>query len=113
MARQSNAERNRKQRDRQRALRAKQMIERRPGRDDVARVMLHWFILGATAMGREKELEETTDVIVRRLVKQGFDKRASYDVFKRLIEKYTEEKWDFQHKQRLLHPEQQGDASLK
>ncbi|MDX0203833.1 hypothetical protein GOB99_30390 [Sinorhizobium meliloti] len=44
MARQSKVERNPRQRDRQRRLRAQHKSERRPSRDDLARVLLHWSI---------------------------------------------------------------------
>lgn len=71
MAKQTQTERNRKQRDRQRSLRAQQKAERRPDRDDVARVMLHWFIMGSVAKGRMRELQTSEHAIVRRLVAQA------------------------------------------
>lgn len=108
MARQTQAERNKKQRDYQRELRARQKAERRPSRDDVARMLLHWFIVGATTKKRTKELEETEEIMVRRLVAQGFDEVASYEVFGRLVEKYTRERWNFRRKTGLLYPEMQG-----
>ena len=105
MARQSQAERNRKQRDRQRELRTRLKAERRPDRDDIARVMLHWFILGSVNKGRTHELERSEHVIVRRLVAQGFDEAACYDAFDRLVEKYTGGHWGFRRKPHLLFPD--------
>lgn len=105
MAKQSQAERNRKQRDRQREVRARQKAERRPSRDDIARVMLHWFIMGSVSKGRMRELEQSEDVIVRRLVVQGFESDACYAVFDDLVEKYTGQHWGFRRKPHLLYPD--------
>lgn len=112
MPRDTLTERNRKQRERQRDLRARQRAAKRPDRDDVARVMLQWFIVGAVAKGRQKELEQSEDVIVKRLVAQGFDEAACYDVFDRLVEKYSGEHWDFRRKPHLLFPDGVPDDDM-
>ncbi|NHT74204.1 MULTISPECIES: hypothetical protein [Rhizobiaceae] len=104
MTRKSEAVRNREQKERQRTLRAKQKAEKRPGRDDVARVLLHWFIRGATVKGREHELDRTGEIIVKRLVEQGFDEAASYAVFDALVDKYGGNAWGFRRKPHLLYP---------
>ena len=102
MARKSDAVRNREQKERQRALRAKQKAEKRPDRDDIARVLMHWFIVAATVKGREHELERTEDIIVKRLVEQGFNEVASYEVFDALVDKYGGSAWGFRRKIHLL-----------
>lgn len=101
MARQSDNERNRKQRDRQRRRRAQHRAERRPDRDDVARVLLHWSIVGQLDAGRHGMLEALGDVLVAKLVAQGFDERASYEVFDGLVEKYGDAHWGFRRKPHL------------
>lgn len=112
MAREPLAERNRKQRDRQRDLRAKQKAAKRPDRDDVARVMLHWFIETAIAKERRDQVERTGDLLVERLVAQGFDEAECYDVFDRLVEKYTGEDWGFRRKPHLLFPDGAPDDGM-
>ncbi|MGO4565897.1 hypothetical protein AB4Z52_12680 [Rhizobium sp. 2YAF20] len=102
MARQSDSERNRKQRERQRQLRDQQRAERRPGRDDVARITLHWMITRSVATSNEDQLDVIEDVLVRRLVAQGYDERASYEVFDDLVDKYADTNFGFRRKVHLL-----------
>lgn len=103
MARKSEALRNREQKERQRALRAKQKAEKRPGRDDVARVALYWMISRMTSKAARDVLAEMEDEIVAVLTDQGFDQKASFDVFDELVEKYDGGIWGFRRKPHLLH----------
>ncbi|MBO9127729.1 MULTISPECIES: hypothetical protein [unclassified Rhizobium] len=112
MAKQSQAERNRKQRDRQREVRERHKAERRPSRDDIARILLHWYIVGVQGPEREAELEAMGERLARGLAKQGFDEAASRVVFENLVEKYTREHWDFQRKPHLLFPDGPPDQDL-
>ena len=71
-------------------------------RDDVARVLLHFVIAeNASRADRRGRLEALQDVIVERLVEQGFDERASHAVFDDLVERYTKEGWGFRRKAHL------------
>lgn len=102
MARQSRSERNRKQRDRQRQLRERQKEERRPDRDDIARITLHWMITRSIKTDNERQLGAVEEVVVERLVAQGFDKQACYAVFDDLVDKYADTDWAFRRKTHLL-----------
>ena len=102
MVRKSDAVRNREQKERQRALRAKLKAEKRPGRDDVARVALHWMISRMTTKAAHDVLAEMEGEIVAALTGQGFDQKASYEVFDGLVEKYGSSAWDFRRKPHLL-----------
>ena len=95
-------QRNAEQRERQRAYRERLKAERRPGRDDVARVLLHFVIAeNASRPDRKGRLDALQDVIVERLVEQGFDERAAHAVFDDLVERYTHEGWGFRRKAHL------------
>ncbi len=95
-------QRNEEQRERQRAYRERLKAERRPGRDDVARVL---FCTSSSprmpAADRKGRLDALQDVIVGRLVEQGFNERASHAVFDDLVERYTKEGWGFRRKAHL------------
>ena len=95
--------RNGEQRERQRAYRQRLKQERRPGRDDIARILLHAVVTRSVALGRRDELEKTVDLIVDRLGEQGFDVHASYEAFDDLIEKYTRADWGFRRKVHLAN----------
>ena len=95
-------QRNAEQRERQRAYRERLKAERRPGRDDVARVLLHFVIAeNASRPDRKGRLDALQDVIVGCLVDQGFEERASHAVFDDLVERYTKEGWGFRRKGHL------------
>lgn len=94
--------RNREQMERQRKLRTKHKVEKRPGRDDIARVALHWIISQALKKGVEDQLDQIADRVVARLVEQGFDEAASRVVFDGLVEKYGRSGWGFRRKPHLL-----------
>mgnify|MGYP001109762566 CR=1 FL=1 len=86
----------------QRRYREQQKALRRPSRDDVARVAMHWIIKTALERNKEGELGKWSETIVRRLMRQGFDGDAARRRIDRLIEQY-EGGWDFQGKPHLRH----------
>ncbi len=102
MARKTYEARNREQMERQRKLRAKHKAEKRPGRDDFARVALYWMILDALSENDEQQLDWIQDELVYRLVKQGFNEAAANTVFEDLVERYGRERWGFRRKPHLL-----------
>ncbi len=104
--RETKAERLEKQRKRQADYRAKQKKERRPNRDDFARIAFHWLIVSM-----DKQTRKTgdpsgqvwiEDMLITRLVEQGFDEKACEDVLAMLTDKYVKEGWAFQRKPHLL-----------
>jgi hypothetical protein len=103
MARQSDKERLEKQRQRQQELREATLAEKRPSRDDVARVALFWMISSMAQKATNDVLDEFQDKIVELLAKQGFDERASDEVFDDLVRKYRNGSWPFRRKVHLLH----------
>ena len=86
------------QRARQQVYRKRVKTERRPSRDDIARVLLHLIITRSAARDKLDELEKFGDLIIERLVEQGFDRRVSYDAFDQLVEKYVKQGWEFRKK---------------
>lgn len=94
-------ERLRKQRERQQLNRQRTKLERKPSRDDIARVFLHMFIMKCHKTDQMHMLDGFCDMIVKRLKSQGFDKDASYTVIDELIEKYTKSDWQFLRKLHL------------
>lgn len=103
MARQSQRERNAKQRERQRLLRDRHKIERRPAWDDFARILLFRVISGLLKTGKLTKLGELEDELVGELVTQGFDERAAYEVFSALVEQYGSGDSPFRRKVHLVH----------
>lgn len=95
-------QRNAEQRLRQQTYRDRLKAERRPSRDDIARMLLHFAITESmrSKKGRSR-LGLIEEKVVERLVAQGFDGRASYAVFDDLIERYTRQKWEFRRKPHL------------
>jgi hypothetical protein len=86
----------------QRRYRQQQKALRKPTRDDVARVALHWIITKALRRNRESELEMWSETIVKRLVRQGFERDAARRRIDQLIARY-EGGWAFQGKLHLRH----------
>jgi hypothetical protein len=84
----------------QRRYRQRQQILRRPSRDDVARVALHWIIKTALERNKEGELGKWSETIVRRLADQGFERDAARRRIDQLIARY-EGGWQFQGKPHL------------
>lgn len=105
MARQSDKERLEKQRRRQQELRTATLAEKRPSRDDVARVALYWLIRRAIEKGQEAELEKFQDKVVSMLTQQGFSEKASDEVLDDLVHKYRSGGWPFRRKVHLLYPD--------
>lgn len=95
------AERLRKQRIRQQEYRDRLRAERRPDRDDVARVFLHFMIVKAVKSGDKDGMEKLIDMLLDALAAQGFDRDASLDVIEDLIFRYTKRGWDFRRKVHL------------
>lgn len=94
-----------RQRGRQREYRARLKEERRPTRDDVARVALHWVIVdGAKIAARQNKpalMNKLEDALLNGLTAQGFDLKASDEVLGELIEKYVDGGWTFRRKLHL------------
>lgn len=97
-------EKNAAQRKRQKQLREQAKQDRKPSRDDIARVLLHWTITGSAGKGQMETLLRVEDSVVGILVDQGFDERKAYEVFDDLIERYTKRRWDFRRKVHLTPP---------
>jgi hypothetical protein len=86
----------------QRHYREQQKALRKPSRDDVARVTLHWIIKRILKHDEEGELAKWSETIVRRLVRQGFERDAARRRIDQLVERY-EDGWRFQRKSHLPH----------
>ncbi len=99
--RKQDLERLRKQRERQQKVRERNKRDRKPSRDDIARVLLHIIIMRSYQKNQMHMLDSLFDVIVGGLKVQGFDKDASYSVIDDLIEKYTKSNWQFFRKLHL------------
>lgn len=88
----------RKQRERQKEYRNRLKADRKPTRDDIARVLLHFMIVKAVKSGNQDGMEKLVDMLLDALADQGFDKEASLDVLDDLIVRYTKRGWDFRRK---------------
>lgn len=99
---QQEKERLRKQRERQQQYRANLLQQRRPGRDDIARMAFSFTIKRLAKNDRADQMYWFVDRIVELLVAQGFDKKASDEVMEDLVEKYANGSWDFRRKAHLL-----------
>lgn len=92
MASRTKKERNEAQRLRQMKLRQAAKSQRRPGRDDLARMLLWQMITRVQKMegpNKQKLLDGLCNRIVGGLVKQGFDERQCEDVFDDLVKRYA------------------------
>ncbi|MBB6182417.1 hypothetical protein [Pseudorhizobium flavum] len=103
-----------RQRGRQRAYRERLKRERRPGRDDVARIALHWLIVKtanlAVRTSNPARMHVVEDALLDGLVAQGFNARASEEVLDELIDKYVDGGWNFRRK---LHLQEEPPASAR
>jgi hypothetical protein len=92
MARKSKNQRREDQRKRQAGIRDKARLNRRPGRDDLARMLLWLAIrdghMEAAKIGHRGALDMLCGVLARHLEKQGFDPEETEDVFNMLEDKY-------------------------
>lgn len=102
--RKTRKQRNIEQRDRQQKLRALAKAQRSPSRDDIARTLLYWIITQAATVGKMDELDKLSDILIKRLVEQGFDERRCESVIEALMEKYVSGGWSFQRKVHLSPP---------
>src|SRR5690606_15377345 len=88
-----------RQRGRQQAYRERLKRERRPGRDDVARIALHWLIVKtaklAVRTSNPARMHVVEDALLDGLVAQGFNAGASEEVLDELIDKYVDGGWNF------------------
>lgn len=85
-------ERNEAQRLRQMKVRQAAKAQRRPGRDDLARMLLWQMITQVQKMegpNKQKLLDGLCNRIVGGLVKQGFDERQCEEVFDDLVKRYA------------------------
>lgn len=102
MPRKSKKQRNAEQAVRQQNVRDAAKAQRRPSRDDLARVLL-WQMITA-AQGREDArlaLDKLSEAIVGELERQGFDVRESEDVFEDLADRYSDGLFPFRPKWHL------------
>ncbi|WP_281978874.1 hypothetical protein [Pseudorhizobium flavum] len=103
-----------RQRGRQQVYRERLKRERRPGRDDVARIALHWLIVETARMAEKQNsparMNKVEEVLLEGLVSQGFDARASDQVLGELIDKYVDGGWTFRRK---LHLQEEPPASAR
>ncbi len=113
MARETKAERLEKQKKRQAEYRAAQTEMRRPSRDDIARVALHWLLVSldkeAKQSGSTSSKHKIEGIIIERLAGQGFDEHAAETALDDLTRKYVKEGWEFQlkpHLKRLVDGDQ-------
>lgn len=95
------SERLRKQRERQKDYRDRLRARRKPTRDDIARVLLHFMIVKVVKSGNQDGTEKLIDMLLDALADQGFDKDASLEVIDDLIVRYTKSGWDFRRKMHL------------
>lgn len=98
---QKKAERLAKQRERSKRNRARRKACRSPDRDDIARVALWWLITSVAPMGQRK-LDELQAKLIPELTRLGFDQWQSENVLAHLVDRYTEDGWDFQRKLHLI-----------
>lgn len=94
-------QKNTEQKLRQRNYRERLRLERKPTRDDCARVLLHTYVL--TFAQDEGVAQDAMDGIVRKLMHQGFAEDPSYEVIEAIFEKYTKRKWQFRRKPHLIN----------
>jgi len=102
-------ERLEKQRLYQQRYRAQRKREKAPGRDDIARALLHFAITENLAHGRHQDLARLVREISQRLESQGFNPAATRKAWQDLVVRYGEG-WSFQRKVHLLfgdHPDEE------
>lgn len=91
----------REQRERQQAYRERIKAERRPSRDDIARVALRWVISETYSNMNERQVGFFEARMLSELALQGFDVKACEEALSELVEKYTEGHWQFRLKRHL------------
>ena len=98
-----------KQRLYQREYRARMKQAKAPGRDDIARALLHFAITENMRKERYKELEQIIDHLTGALTAQGFAPRATEQALDALVAKYADG-WEFQRKIHLRPWADDSDA---
>ena len=92
MARKSLYQRNEEQRLRQQKIRLTARELRRPGRDDLARMLLWQMITRVQKMegpNKQNLSDGLCSKIIGGLVKQGFDERQCEEIFDDLVKRYA------------------------
>ena len=84
----------------QQQYRTRRKREKAPGRDDVARALLHYAITENLEHGRHQELAQLIRSISDRLEDQGFDRAATRRTWRSLVVRYGNG-WSFQRKVHL------------
>ncbi len=90
MARKSRKQKLEEQRERQADVRAKAKANRKPGRDNFARV-LFWQMIRAAQRDQDprQKLDRLRDKMTDVLEEQGFDLKEAEDVFEDLAKRYS------------------------
>lgn len=104
MARKPKKQRNAEQRERQKRVREQALTDRRPTRDDIARMLLWQMIVGVlnTRADAKAVLDQLGWEIAGGLAGQGFDVDQSLDVFDGLVRKYSDGLYPFRPKRHLI-----------
>ena len=95
MAKQTREERNERQRVRQLTVRKTAQKLKKPGRDDIARMLLWHMITGiqknkeTDKVGKREMLDKMLKRTVNGLESQGFDGQQSEEAFEALVDKYA------------------------
>ncbi|MCD2178230.1 hypothetical protein [Rhizobium sp. C1] len=105
MARKSKRQRLEEQRERQATVRADAKANKKPGRDDFARVLLWQAIVKAQRQqDGGRKLDQLRDKMTDVLEKQGFNLKEAEDVFHELARKYATGLYPFRPKFYMGHP---------
>lgn len=103
MSRKSKKQRNAEQAVRQQEVRDTNKANRRPTRDDLARILLWKMIMAAH---EQKDTEGTLGKLLNSLlvdlVRQRFDVKESDDVFYELADRYSNGVYPFRPKRHLM-----------
>lgn len=104
MARKPKKQRNAEQRERQKRVRERALTDRRPTRDDIARMLLWQMIVGVlnTRDDAKAVLDQLGREIAAGLAGQRFDVDQSLDVFDALVRKYSDSLYPFRPKRHLI-----------
>lgn len=102
MPRKPKTQRNAEQRARQQTVRDQAWANRRPSRDDIARMFL-WQMIVSVGGRRDGRLvlDRLRNEIVEGLERRGFDVRESETVFEELVGRYADGLFPFRPKRHL------------
>jgi hypothetical protein len=103
MARKPKKQRNEEQRLRQAEIREEAKEQKKPGRDDFARVLL-WLMIRAAQKERDsrRALDLLRNKITDELENQGFNLKHSEDFFEDLAARYSTGLYPFRRKAHLM-----------